>query len=203
MEDGGARLPGRLERGDIDVAIMPAGEDRFSRPPALSDARPGRAAAGPPPEPPCGARRDGACRRTAAAPHSKLRVAWLVRGRLPGCAHSAARAARKRRATDADRIGPGRPRYCRGSLSGADSAQRVFASRWWCIAACRSADGRSLPGIRSASWRPMPCNSSKSWSPIAGAAIRAVNTFGVRRCYLSQVLGRTSALGQRTKPLAR
>jgi LysR family cyn operon transcriptional activator len=33
VEDGGARLPGRLERGDIDVAIMPAGEDRFrSRP---------------------------------------------------------------------------------------------------------------------------------------------------------------------------
>src|SRR3981189_3885072 len=34
VEDGGARLPGRLERGDIDVAIMPAGDDRFrGRPP--------------------------------------------------------------------------------------------------------------------------------------------------------------------------
>jgi LysR family cyn operon transcriptional activator len=30
VEDGGSRLPGRLERGDIDVALMPAGEDRFS-----------------------------------------------------------------------------------------------------------------------------------------------------------------------------
>ena len=30
MEDGGSRLPGRLERGDIDVAHMPAGEERFS-----------------------------------------------------------------------------------------------------------------------------------------------------------------------------
>jgi LysR family cyn operon transcriptional activator len=29
VEDGGARLPGRLERGDIDIAVMPAGEDRF------------------------------------------------------------------------------------------------------------------------------------------------------------------------------
>ncbi len=29
VEDGGARLPGRLECGDIDVAIMPAGGDRF------------------------------------------------------------------------------------------------------------------------------------------------------------------------------
>lgn len=29
VEDGGARLPGRLERGDIDVAIMPAGDNRF------------------------------------------------------------------------------------------------------------------------------------------------------------------------------
>ncbi len=29
VEDGGARLPVRLERGDIDVAIMPAGDDRF------------------------------------------------------------------------------------------------------------------------------------------------------------------------------
>lgn len=31
VEDGGSRLPGRLERGDIDVALMPAGEDRFHR----------------------------------------------------------------------------------------------------------------------------------------------------------------------------
>jgi DNA-binding transcriptional LysR family regulator len=30
VEDGGSRLPGRLERGDIDIAQMPAGEDRFS-----------------------------------------------------------------------------------------------------------------------------------------------------------------------------
>src|SRR5262249_44172905 len=29
VEDGGARLPSRLERGDIDIAIMPAGDDRF------------------------------------------------------------------------------------------------------------------------------------------------------------------------------
>jgi len=29
VEDGGARLPGRLEREDIQIAIMPAGEDRF------------------------------------------------------------------------------------------------------------------------------------------------------------------------------
>jgi len=29
VEDGGSRLPGRLERGDIDIAIMPAGEHRF------------------------------------------------------------------------------------------------------------------------------------------------------------------------------
>jgi LysR family transcriptional regulator, cyn operon transcriptional activator len=29
VEEGGARLPSRLERGDIDVAIMPAGDDRF------------------------------------------------------------------------------------------------------------------------------------------------------------------------------
>src|SRR3954470_3926071 len=30
VEDGGSRLPARLERGDIDVALMPAGEDRFA-----------------------------------------------------------------------------------------------------------------------------------------------------------------------------
>jgi LysR family cyn operon transcriptional activator len=30
VEDGGSRLPDRLARGEIDVAIMPAGEDRFS-----------------------------------------------------------------------------------------------------------------------------------------------------------------------------
>jgi DNA-binding transcriptional LysR family regulator len=29
VEDGGSRLPGRLERGDIDIALMPTGEDRF------------------------------------------------------------------------------------------------------------------------------------------------------------------------------
>src|SRR4051794_21525572 len=30
VEDGGSRLPDRLARGDIDVALMPAGEDRFA-----------------------------------------------------------------------------------------------------------------------------------------------------------------------------
>jgi LysR family transcriptional regulator, cyn operon transcriptional activator len=30
VEDGGSRLPNRLEHGDVDVAQMPAGEDRFS-----------------------------------------------------------------------------------------------------------------------------------------------------------------------------
>jgi LysR family transcriptional regulator, cyn operon transcriptional activator len=30
VEDGGSRLPGRLERGDINVALMPADENRFS-----------------------------------------------------------------------------------------------------------------------------------------------------------------------------
>jgi LysR family cyn operon transcriptional activator len=30
VEDGGARLPEHLERGDVHIAIMPAGEDRFS-----------------------------------------------------------------------------------------------------------------------------------------------------------------------------
>jgi DNA-binding transcriptional LysR family regulator len=29
VEDGGSRLSGRLERGDIDIAHMPAGDDRF------------------------------------------------------------------------------------------------------------------------------------------------------------------------------
>src|SRR4051794_26881030 len=29
VEDRGARLPTRLQRGDVDLAIMPAGEDRF------------------------------------------------------------------------------------------------------------------------------------------------------------------------------
>jgi len=30
VEDGGSRLPLRLERGDIDVALMPAGDERYS-----------------------------------------------------------------------------------------------------------------------------------------------------------------------------
>jgi LysR family cyn operon transcriptional activator len=30
VEDGGSRLPGRLERGDVNVALMPADENRFS-----------------------------------------------------------------------------------------------------------------------------------------------------------------------------
>ena len=30
IEDGGARLPSRLERGDVHLAIMPAGSERFS-----------------------------------------------------------------------------------------------------------------------------------------------------------------------------
>lgn len=30
VEDGGARLPARLERGDIHLAVMPAGDERFT-----------------------------------------------------------------------------------------------------------------------------------------------------------------------------
>ena len=30
VEDGGARLPARLESGDLQIAIMPAGENRFN-----------------------------------------------------------------------------------------------------------------------------------------------------------------------------
>ena len=42
---------------------------------------------------------------------------------------------------------------------------------------------------------PYACNSSKSWSPIAGATIRAANTFGALRRCPSQMLARTSAPG--------
>src|SRR3954452_21604072 len=31
IEGGGARLPGRLERGDLHISIMPAGEELFSQ----------------------------------------------------------------------------------------------------------------------------------------------------------------------------
>ena len=154
VEDGGARLPGRLERGDLHIAIMPAGEDRFQRPIALSNASLGRAAAETPLEPPRRARSGGARRGTAAAPHSRLRVAWLVRGCLPDCAHPAARAARKRRSSDADRIGAGRSRHCRGSLSGADSAHGNSRGRGGASpSADRSMDG-SPPGIRSSFLAP-------------------------------------------------
>ena len=31
VEDGGARLPGRLERGHVQLALMPAGDARFAQ----------------------------------------------------------------------------------------------------------------------------------------------------------------------------
>ena len=183
VEDGGSRLPG--SPGARRHRRRPHAGRRCSllQSVASSDARSGRAAAGPPPEPSCGARRDGARRRTVAAARLKLRVAWLVRGRLPGRAHSPAGAARKRRAADADRVGSDRPRCCRGSISGTDSPCGCPGGGG---GASRSVDrtmGRCCLGLCSASCRLMPCNSSKSWSPIAGAAIRATNTVGGhRRC---------------------
>ena len=51
VEDGGSRLPGRLERGDIDVAAHAGRRRSVLGPAALSDARSGRVAAGSPPEP--------------------------------------------------------------------------------------------------------------------------------------------------------
>ena len=124
VEDGGSRLPDRLARGDIDVALMPAGEDRFCKPVALSDARSGRGSAGSPAGPSFCARCYGTCRRTVVAPQLNLRIAWLVRGCLPGCAYSTPRAARKRGAADVNCTGPDRSWCCRGAVSSANSAYR-------------------------------------------------------------------------------
>ena len=114
VEDGGSRLPGRLERGDIDVALMPASEDRFSSrllypmhvlAVVAQGHRLGR-------------------RAVLDVTELNLRIAWLVRLRLPGRAHSTPRAVRKRGAADVDCIGPDRSRCCRGAVSGANSAYR-------------------------------------------------------------------------------
>ncbi len=147
---------------------------------ALSDARSGRAAAGSPAEPSCRARRDGARRRTVAAFGLKLRVAWLVRGRLPSRAHSAAGAARKRRAADADRIGADRPRRCRGSVSGTDSP-------------------RGGPGGGGGASRRV--DRTKSWSLIVDAAIPATNSVVALRRYRGQERRTTRPREEAERPM--
>ncbi len=190
VEDGGARLPGRLERGDIDVAIMPAGDDRFRGrllyPMHVLAVLPQRHRLS----------RSAVLDVTELADEPLLRLTpgfashgWFEAA-CQRCACPPARAARKRRPADADRIGPSRPRHCGGSFSGADSSVPAFAWRWWCIAACRSANGRSQPGSRSDSCRPMRCNSSKKWPRTAGAIIPAAPMFAARRRCRSHQMAR-------------
>ena len=188
VEDGGARLPGRLERGDLHIAIMPAGEDRFSGrllyPMHLLAVLP---------------------RRHRLSRRAVLEVAELAEEPLlrlaPGFAshgwfEAACQIAHIRPRVLLESVAPqtliaigaGRSRHCRGSLSGRGFRARNSRGRASCIAECRSVDGRSPPGIRRASWRPTACNLSRNWLAIARVVIRAANTFGARRRCPSQML---------------
>ena len=135
----------------------------------------------PPPEPPCGAR----VTELADEPLLRLGSSFASHGWFEAACQVAhirpARAAGKRRAADADRVGRTGHGIAVVPSPVAEFRVRVSGRRWWCIAGCRSDDGPSLPGTRSGSCRLMPCNSSKSWWPIAGATIRAANSSGARR----------------------
>ena len=122
VEDGGSRLPGRLERGDIDVALMPAGEDRFSS----RLLYPMHVLAVLPQGHRLSRRAVLDVTELADEPLLRLNSSFASHGWFEAACQVAhirpARAARKRRAADVNCIGPDRPRCCRGSVSGADSA---------------------------------------------------------------------------------
>ena len=185
VEDGGARLPGRLERGDIDVAIMPAGDDRFRGrllyPMHVLAVLPQR----------------HRLSRFAVLDVTELADEPLLR-LTPGFAshgwfEAACQVAHVRPRVLLESVAPqtliALARAGHG-IAVVPSPVRIpspaFAWRCWCIAACLSADGRSQPGSRSNSCRPMPSNSSTRWSRTAGATIPAAPMFGARRRCLSQ-----------------
>ena len=124
VEDGGSRLPGRLARGDIDVALMPAGEDRFSSRllypmHVLAVVAQGHR---------LGRRSVLDVTELVDEPLLRLNSTFASHGwfeaRLPGRAYSTPRAARKRGAADVNCTGPDRSWCCRGAVSSANSAYR-------------------------------------------------------------------------------
>ena len=83
VEDQGARLPARLEAGDMHVAILPDSDDRFFHQPLYPMSDGSRGAKEPSVRSPRRDRRGGLGRGTAAATRSRVRVARLVRHGMP------------------------------------------------------------------------------------------------------------------------
>ena len=194
VEDGGARLPDRLERGDLHIAIMPAGEDRFSGrllyPMHVLAVLP---------------------QRHRLSRRAVLEVAELADEPLlrltPGFAsHGWFEAACQ--------IAHIRPRVLLESV--APHTLIALAHAGHGIAVVPSPVRIPRTGVRVAvvvhrgvpigrwtvaAWDPQrflapyACSSSKSWLAIALATIPAVNMFGGGRRCLSQMPSRRSALG--------
>jgi len=194
VEDGGARLPRRLERGDLHIAIMPAGEDRFSG----RLLYPMYVLAVLPPRHRLSGRAVLEVAELADEPLLRLTPGFASHGWFEAACQIAHIRPRVVFESTAPQTLIALARAAHG-IAVVPSPVRIPRTgvrvAVVVIAGCRSAVGQSRPGIRSVSWRHMPCNSSKSWSTIARAAIPAANTFGALRRCPSQMLARTSAPG--------
>ena len=197
VEDGGARLPGRLERGDIDIAIMPAGDDRFRGrllyPMHVLAVLPQRHRLS----------RRATLDVTELADELVLRLTpgFASHGWFEAACHVAHVRPRVLHESAAPQTlialakaghgialvpSPVRDSAC-GRSRGSGGASR---------GAARPVDSRGL-GSEAILGRPMRRNSSKKWPPIAGATIPAANTFERRPDFPNRKLSRRSALSTR------
>ena len=147
VEDGGARLPGRLERGDIDVAIMPAGDDRFRGrllyPMHVLAVLPQRHS--------LSRRATLDVTELADEPVLRLTPGFASHGWFEAACHVAHVRPRVLLESVAPQTLIALAKLATASpwsLLRCGFRARAFAWRWWCIARCRSANGQSRPGIR-------------------------------------------------------
>ena len=134
IEDGGARLPDRLENGDVHLTIMPAGDERFRArllyPMHVIVVCPEESSA----KPPSCHRTLGAGRRTAAPAGPRFRFLGVVPSGVPSCAYQAAHLARKRRAAHRCRTSPDGSRISAGPIPCPDTQrrclQRAIGASW-------------------------------------------------------------------------
>ncbi len=172
VEDGAVRLRERLDRGDVQMAILQAGDERFeSRPlfPMLLDRG---APARPSARPPAGVRGRRPGRRAAPRPPARVPLARVAGGGVRARPRPAAGAARERRAAHAARAGARRPRDRRRSLQ-RGGRRRTAAPCPCSSAARRSAGGPPSRGIPSATSRPTRRRSPPSSSRSRAAPILA------------------------------
>jgi len=213
VEDGGSRLPGRLERGDVDVAQMPAGEDRFSGAAALSDAR---SAAVLPQGHRLSRRAVLDVTELADEPLLRLGSSFASHGWFEAACQVAHIRPRVLLESVAPQtliaIGADRPRRCRGSVSGTDSPRGGpggGGGASWSVdrtMGCRPPGPAALPAtlcraIRRRTGRPLPARlSGPRIQSLRSAATAATRGDQLRERASIHATSKQSALARRRAP---